>query len=317
MLLELFDMTSIELELLIMNKALLALLVVITTGLMGSSFAIGKIGLNYISPLLLVGLRFTIAGLFMGVIVLLLKRPHPKTAKKWLQIIVIGIFQTTGVMGAIFLSLRTITAGESSILTFTNPLLVIIFSTLFLRTKYRIFQWLGVIVGFLGVFITLGASLDVHQIGTFLGLFSAVSWATATLLLKKWGSAIDTWVLTAYQMLFGGILLLLSSFVFEQVKISLTTVSIFIVLWLAFMASIVQFAIWFFLLQKEDSGKVSSFLFLAPFFGVIFGWLLLDETLHISTLVGGSLILLGIYLVNKPLKKRIRNVDDKRGTNEL
>jgi probable blue pigment (indigoidine) exporter len=289
-----------------MNKALFTLLVIITTGLMGSSFAIGKIGLNYVSPLFLVGLRFTIAGLLMGAIVILLKRTHPRTPKEWIQIIVVGIFQTTGVMGAIFLSLRTITAGESSILTFTNPLLVIIFSTLFLGTKYRFVQWLGVVVGFLGVFITLGAKLDIQQFGTFLGLFSAVSWAIATLLLKKWGSAFDTWVLTAYQMLFGGILLLLSSLVFEEVQLNITALSIFIILWLAIMASVVQFAIWFFLLQKEDSGKVSSFLFLAPFFGVICGWVLLDESLHLSTLLGGGLILVGIYLVNKP--KNSRNV---------
>jgi len=299
MLLNIF-VISVQIGVTIMNRTLFTLLVIITTGLMGSSFAIGKIGLNYVSPLFLVGLRFTIAGLLMGAIVVLLKRTHPRTPKKWFQIIVVGIFQTTGVMGAIFLSLRTITAGESSILTFTNPLLVVIFSTLFLGTKYRFPQWLGVVVGFLGVFITLGAKLDIQQFGTILGIFSAVSWAIATLLLKKWGSAFDTWVLTAYQMLFGGILLLLSSVVFEEVKLNISALSIFIILWLAIMASIVQFAIWFFLLQQEDSGKVSAFLFLAPFFGVIFGWILLDETLHLSTLLGGGLILVGIYLVNKP-----------------
>lgn len=112
-----------------MNKTFFALLVVTTTGLMGSSFAVGKMGLNYISPLLLVGIRFTLAGLLMALIVLLLKRSHPKKLSDWLKILVIGIFQTTMVMGPIFLSLRTITAGESSILTFTNPLLVVIFGT--------------------------------------------------------------------------------------------------------------------------------------------------------------------------------------------
>lgn len=285
-----------------MNRAGFILLIVLTTSLMGSSFAVGKIGLNYISPLLLVGLRFTLAGLLMGLMVILLKRNHPKKLGEWIRIIIVGFFQTTGVMGCIFLSLRTITAGESSILTFTNPLLVIIFGTLFLGTKYRWIQWIGVLVGFTGVFITLGANLDFQQLGTLFGLLSAVSWAIATLLLKKWGSLFDIWVLTAYQMLFGGLLLLLGSALFEQVHIVITSVSILIVLWLAIMASIVQFAIWFFLLQKENPGKVSSFLFLAPLFGVIFGWFLLNEQLHIATLIGGAIILVGIYLVNRPQK---------------
>ncbi|WP_193433344.1 DMT family transporter [Virgibacillus necropolis] len=286
-----------------MNKILFALLVVTTTGLMGSSFAVGKIGLNYISPLLLVGIRFTLAGLLMALIVLLLKRNHPRGLTEWLKIGVVGIFQTTLVMGPIFLSLRTITAGESSILTFTNPLIVVIFGTFFMGMKYRWIQWLGVLAGFLGVFITLGASLDIQESGTLLGLLSAVSWAIATLVLKKWGSSFDTWVLTAYQMLFGGILLLLGSVLLEQAHIVFTPVSIFIIVWLAVMASIVQFAIWFFLLKKEDPGKVSAFLFLAPLFGVVFGWFLLNEQLHISTLVGGVLILAGIFLVNYSPKR--------------
>lgn len=152
---------------------------------MGSSFAVGKIGLNYISPLLLVGIRFTLAGILMAVAVLLLKRTHPRKLTEWLKMVIVGIFQTTMVMGPIFLSLRTITAGESSILTFTNPLLVVIFGTLFMGMKYRWVQWIGVVVGFLGVFITLGAGLDIRESGTLLGLLSAVSWAIATLLLKN------------------------------------------------------------------------------------------------------------------------------------
>jgi probable blue pigment (indigoidine) exporter len=285
------------------NKTLFVILLVTTTGLMGSSFAVGKIGLQYVSPLMLVALRFTIAGVLMAVAVKILKRPHPVEVKEWGKIILVGSLQTAGVMGCIFLSLRTITAGESSILTFTNPLLVVVFGTLFMGMKYRRLQWLGVVMGIVGVFITLGASLDIRQVGFILGLMSAVFWASATLVMKKWGKSFDTWVMTAYQMLFGGLILLLTSILFEPVKVVFTSTSIMIILWLAIMASIVQFAIWFYLLQKEDPAKVSSFLFLAPLFGVITGWLLLKEQLHLSTLIGGSIILAGIYLVNKPQKK--------------
>ncbi|WP_208588716.1 DMT family transporter [Gracilibacillus suaedae] len=288
-----------------MNKRLFALLIVITTSLMGSSFAIGKIGLQYVSPLLLVGLRFTLAGILMGITVSIFKRRHPVTFREWLRIILIGLFQTTGVMGLIFISMRTITAGETSILTFTNPLLVIILGTLFLGTKYRWSQWLGVIVGFLGVFITLGADLEIQQIGTVLGFLSAVCWAIATLLMNRWGKSLDVWVVTAYQMLAGGVLLLFASAFFEKVELVITANSVFIVLWLAIMASIVQFAVWFFLLQNENPGKVSSFLFLAPLFGVLFGWILVGEKLHISTLIGGAVILVGIYLVNRPQRIKL------------
>ena len=46
--------------------------------------------------------------------------------------------------------------------------------------------------------------------------FQQFFWAIATLLANKWGATFDTWVLSAYQMLFGGLLLLLASFSFEK-----------------------------------------------------------------------------------------------------
>ncbi|MFD2507817.1 DMT family transporter [Halalkalibacter alkalisediminis] len=240
-----------------MNKIIFSLLVILTTALMGSSFAIGKLGLAYSSPLLLVALRFTFAGIIMAVIVKVFKREHPKQRGEWFKITLIGLAQTAGVMGCIFVALRTINAGETSILTFINPLLVVVLATLFLKIKYGFRQWLGVSIGFIGVFITLGAHLD-FKVGTILGFLSAVSWAIGTLLIKKWGDLFDTWVLTAYQMLLGGLILLVASFILETPYFILSLNSIIILGWLAIMASIVQFAVWFYLLTVCQSNCDTS-----------------------------------------------------------
>lgn len=278
-----------------MNPVLYGILVVITTSLMGSSFAVGKIGLAYFSPLLLVGLRFTLAGILMALWVR--KKPLPTSIREWGKIFLIGTLQTAAVMGCIFLSLRTITAGESSILTFMNPLLVVVWGTVFLGTKYRLAQWLGVLIGLVGVFITLGLSLQ-WETGTLFGIGSALSWSIATMLVKKWGVRFNVWVMTAYQMLFGGLLLLVMGVTLETPKLIITPTSIVIVLWLAIMASIVQFASWFYLLNQGDPGRTSAFLFLAPFFGVLSGWVLLDEVVQWNVYFGGLLIFAGIFLVN-------------------
>lgn len=292
-----------------MNKFSYSFLVVLTTSLMGSAFAIGKIGLEYASPIMLVALRFTIAGVVMGLIVYLLKRPHPKILSTWGKIFVIGAFQTAVVMGCIFVSLKTITAGESSILTFMNPLLVVIFGTVFLKHHYRKLQWFGVSIGFIGVVITFGAHLTIKT-GTILGFGSAVSWAIGTLLIKTWGMKIDVWVLTAYQMLFGGLILFISSFFLETVFFIPNVSSIMILLWLAIMASVVQFAIWFYLLQTGDPGKTSAFLFLAPFFGVLSGAIILNEPIHWYVMLGGGFIFIGIFFANwMPQKTADSNIE--------
>lgn len=284
-----------------MKPVYYGILVLLTTFLMGSSFTVGKIGLTYLSPLLLVGIRFTIAGILMALLVR--KKPLPQLLLDWGRMFVVGLFQTAGVMGCIFLSLRTITAGESSILTFSNPLLVVILGTLFLGIRFKLTQWIGVVTGFIGVFITLGFHIQLN-IGTLFGLGAALSWSIATILIKKWGIRFNIWVLTAYQMLFGGIILLVMAVTLETPKLIINTTSISIILWLAIMASIVQFAIWFYLLHKSDPGKTSAFLFLAPVFGVITGWVFLNEVVEWYVYLGGLLIFIGIFLVNWTFSKK-------------
>jgi probable blue pigment (indigoidine) exporter len=278
-----------------MNRFIYALLVILATSLMGSSFAVGKMGLAFISPLLLVGLRFAIAGLLMALWVK--KKSLPASKQDWGKVVMIGLFQTAGVMACIFLSLRTITAGESSILTFVNPLLVVIWGTWFLGMRYRYLQWAGVLIGFMGVGVTLGFHLQLKA-GTLFGLGSAISWSIATVLVKSWGSRFDFWALTAYQMLFGGLLLICMGLTLESPKLLINTASIWIVLYLAIFGSIVQFATWYYLLSRGDPGKTSAFLFLAPFFGVLSGWGILGEVVQWYVYLGGLFILIGIFLVN-------------------
>ena len=282
---------------------------------MGSSFAIGKIGLIYVSPLLLVGVRFVLAGILMVIAVLTARRPHPRGITDWLRLVAVGLFQTTGVMGCIFLSLRTISAGESSILTFVNPLLVVVFATVFLGTRYQKTQWFGVLIGFLGVALSLGFDLRI-QVGTGIALAGAASWAVATLLIHRWRDHFDVWVLTAYQMLFGGVLLLGASALWEQPQFTMNATVFFVIVWLAIMGSIVQFAIWFWLLQQGDPGKISAFLFLAPFFGVLFGWFLLREPITAQVVWGGLCIFVGIFLVNWVAVKQ-KSVSDTRRTKSV
>lgn len=278
-----------------MNRYVFGLLVVLATSLMGTSFAVGKIGLSYISPLLLVGIRFTLAGFIMALFVRMKRLPI--SYQDGSKLFVIGLFQTTGVMGCIFLSMRTLPSGETSILTFVNPLLVVILGTWFFGLKYRISQWLGVCIGFAGVFLSLGSHLQLTT-GTWLGLGAALSWAVATILVKKWGTQFNTWVMSAYQMLFGGLLLLLLSAVMETPQLTINLTSVSVVLYLAIMGSIVQFAAWYYLLSHGDPGKTSAFLFLAPFFGVLSGFIIHNETIHTYVYLGGFCIGIGIFLVN-------------------
>ncbi|WP_405153716.1 DMT family transporter [Paenibacillus sp. FSL K6-0108] len=272
------------------------LLILVTTFIMGTSFPVGKIGMMYAPPFLLMGLRYILAGALLAWIIR--KRPMPVGWKQWMQIAIIGLFQSAGVMGCAYYSMNWISSGESAIITFTNPLLVIILSAALYGVSYRFSQWTGVVLGFVGVALTFGFHLSMSP-GTWIGFGGAVLFAVSTLLIKRWGAAHDTFVLTAYQMLAGGAVLLLLSVFTEELHFIVNTTSIVVLVWLTIFCSIIQFTLWFYLLQNTDPAKTSSFLFLAPLFGLLSSFVLLKE--HVGWIVGagGIMICLGIFLVNR------------------
>ncbi|MEK0313581.1 DMT family transporter [Cohnella sp. 56] len=278
-----------------MNPRVYASLILVTTLSMGLAFPVGRIGLDGAPPFLLMSMRFVAAGLLMAAFTA--RRAKPASSGAWLRIALIGTLNSAGVMGCSYYSMRWITSGESAILIFVNPLLIILFAALFLKARYRIAQWTGVALGFAGVFCTMGAHLQLNP-GTLISLLGACFFAAASLLVKRWGQQIDTWVLSGYQMLFGGIVLGVLSALFEHPYIHPTGSFYFSLVWLVLVSSILQFSGWSYLLQRGDPAKTNAFLFLAPFFGVIGGAVLLGEPLHAYVAAGGAMICAGIFLVN-------------------
>ncbi|MFC0216279.1 DMT family transporter [Paenibacillus chartarius] len=278
-----------------MNRFAYIGLVLATTFLMGVAFPVGKIGLLYSTPFLLMGIRFVLAG--GGLALFTAKRRQPRGLRQWLQAAVVGLFQSAGTMGCAYYSMRWITSAESAILTFMNPLLVVILGTVFAGARYRPLQWLGTALGFAGVAFSFGFQVGFNT-GTFIGFAGAVCFAAATLLIKRWGPGFDLTVFTAYQMLIGGFILLLLSALTEHPYFEWNASSVTVLLWLASMCSIVQFSGWFYLLKNGDPGKTSALLFLAPIFGVLSSWVLLGEKVYVETIAGGLLVCIGIFFVN-------------------
>ncbi|WP_433943035.1 DMT family transporter [Paenibacillus sp. SN-8-1] len=290
-----------------MNNYKYYALILFTTFLMGVAFPVGKIGLLYAAPFLLMGVRFVLAGSTLAVWTLIRKLPQPQNFSGWLKAAVIGIFQSAGVMGCAYYSMHWITTGESAIITSSSPLIVVLFGTLFTGARYRPLQWLGVMLGFAGIVVSFGFHIGL-QPGTCIGLMGAVCFSAATLLIKRWGSQFHMTALAAYQMLFGGGLLLLLSLLTEHTYLYINVTSTVVILWLAVLCSIVQFSVWFYLLDKGDPGKTSSFLFLAPIFGVLSSWALLGESIAWEAVAGCVLVCLGIYLVNRSdSPRKVRN----------
>jgi len=137
------------------------------TFFMGSSFVAGKILLASVPPLSLVGWRFLLAAFVLLPVAIFAGRDSLSSVARavatarsmpWLTLALIGLFQTTAMMGLLFLSLRHLPPTTSAILLFTNPLWVALLARLWLAEPLSGIQMLGLGLGFAGVAFAIGGN---------------------------------------------------------------------------------------------------------------------------------------------------------------
>lgn len=292
------------------------LALVAATFLMGSGFVAGKILLAHGMPALtLVGWRFVPAALGCLPLALAGAASQPWRARLlppglggrgWAVIVAIGLLQTGGTMGFLFLGLRTVPPATVSVLVFTNPLWVALLGRLFLGERLHAGRLVGLGLGIAGVALALGGAAPAAGEGALTGelfaLAAGLSWAVSTVLQKRAALPVPPWTLSFWQMGIGALALLaLGPLVGEPPAPwgALTAADWAWFVWLALPGSTASFGLWFLALQRGGATRTSSFLFLAPLFAVVLAWLVLGATLRPVQAVGGVLIGLAIYLVNR------------------
>jgi drug/metabolite transporter (DMT)-like permease len=282
---------------------------VAATFLMGSSFVAGKILIIAGFPaLLLVAMRFVAASIFIF--------PYALWQNKWdigaffpknlrlseiMAIIAIGLCQTGGAMGFLFVAMKTISAPNGAILLFTNPLWVSLLGAIFLHEHLKPLRIFGLLIGVCGVFFAIGGNLSLFATGhgQIIGLMAAFSWAFATTINKKINPRINLWALSFWQMFIGAaVLLILALINHEKLPHSLSLENVFWFIWLAGPGSAVSFSLWFMALKKGGATNASSYLFLAPLFAVILAFLIMGVKLAPVQFLGGALICFAIWLIN-------------------
>ena len=136
-------------------------------------------------------------------------------------------------------------------------------------------------------------------------LGGAFCWTGIVMLVKttRLGRSVPTTQLL-YQLLVSAALLLAISPLFGAPIRSLSNEIIFIFLALTLAVVVFGFLAWFWLLSIYPTAEVTSFSFLTPIFGVLFGWLLLGEEIGVGVIVSLALVCLGVYLVSKPTNAR-------------
>lgn len=261
----------------------------------GINFLFMKLGLNEVSPSVLGMLRF-LCVLFPAIFIL--KRPKVK----WYYLIGYGLTISFGQFSLMFLALSwQFPTGLAALILQAQIFLTVLFAYLFLKESVKPNHIIGMIIAGLGlILIGIGQYTgNLSLIGILPVLGAAVSWAFGNIIVKKIGQ-VDALSLVVWGNVSAFIAFtLLSLFLYGGNGIisqlnNLTYQGIIGFLFLAYVASLIGYSGFGFLLARHSASKVSPFIMLVPVLALLFGFIFLKEQLGIWHWVGIMTVLLGL-----------------------
>ena len=264
----------------------------------GFNFVMMKLGNDAFPPVLFATYRFMLGAVVLFGVSYLKKVPFPsKRELKWY--IICGLLQTTYFNIAIQVSLNHIDAGLTSVLTYSMPLFLSIMAHYFIPGERLTMRMTGgIIIGILGLFLSMDIQLGGGIWFPLLALSSAVTWAISSLIFKIKLRGSNSLQFTTWQMAIGAVGLFLYTIFFEQGESHWSMAAIGYLLYSGVLASALAFVIWSNVLAKVEASKASISLLLVPVVGTLSGILFLHESLSAKALLGILFVLAGVWLVN-------------------
>lgn len=266
-----------------------------------TGFIIARYGMPYSEPMTFLFLRFSGVIVFMLPVLLWLKPAWP-TGKQGLHIAVAGALLQFGYLGGVWTAVKLgMPAGLASLIVGLQPILTaLLASTLSEQVTPR--QWLGLALGLMGVALVLYAKIHLEGVTLvsvlfgFAGLFSIT---LGTIYQKRYCPSFDLRTGSVIQFSISALFCFIAMMMFETREIQWTIPMIGALLWGIIPISIGAMSLWFILLRRGDATRVSSLMYLTPPTTALMAWLLFDEKLTPSIILGTLITMAGVLIVNQ------------------
>jgi drug/metabolite transporter (DMT)-like permease len=250
-------------------------------------------------PLYALSLRFLVSGVIGVGIALALGQSWRLTPAQWRATLVFGLCQNALYLGLNFVAMQRIEASVAAIIASTLPLLVALFGWVALGDRLRPIAVAGLIAGFAGVLLIMGARFagGIDVLGVILCILGALALTVATLMLRGASSGGNVMMIVGLQMLVGAAVLIVPAALFEATTFTPTPRLFWAFVYTTLVPGLAATWVWFKLVQRIGTVRGATFHFLNPFFGVAVAALFLGERLGPLDVLGVVIIMAGILAV--------------------
>lgn len=268
------------------------------------------------------------------------RKKLPSGSSAWFAIALFGLVDASCFQGFLAEGLRRTSAGLGSVIIDSQPLTVAVLASLLFGESLGPVAIVGLGLGVIGL-VLLEVPLEVLQnvvwpqhllesssssapladgnwsiwnSGEWWMLLAAQSMAIGTVMVRWVSKFSDPVMATGWHMILGGLPLLALSVWQQDPAVTghiqeLSAGDFGALFYTSLFGSAISYGVFFYNATKGNLTKLSSLTFLTPMFAAFFGYLILDEKLNGSQLVGASVTLLAIYLVNRKVELDTEKTD--------
>lgn len=275
----------------------------------GANFVATKDMVREISPVTIIWLRFGMGFLILGAATAWRKQFALPQKSEWAYLALLGFIGITFHQWLQATGLITAAATTTAWIVATIPIFTAILGWLVLREKLGWLAIVGIVLATFGVLLIVSkgnlSALAAGNFGTpgdFLVLISAVNWAVFSVLSRRGLASQPAARMMFYVMFFGWLFTSLWLFGFgpglSEIP-QLSTRGWGNILVLGIFGSGLAYIAWFDALREIPASRLSAFIYIEPLVTVLVAALWINETISAASLIGGGIVILGVYLVNR------------------
>jgi drug/metabolite transporter (DMT)-like permease len=265
-----------------------------STGFLGA-----KLGLPHAAPLAFLLVRYLLVIALMASLALGLRAPWPRGLRQWFHIGVSGLLLHAFYLGGVFVAIGGgLPAAVTALIVGMQPLLTATVAGSLLGETVAPRQWLGLVLGFVGVALVLsnklGAAFGVEALWPAMVALLAIT--AGTLYQKRFCAHFDWRSGAVAQFLPTAVVTAIVVIALGDFRIDWTGEFLFALAWLVLVLSIGAISLLNWLIRHGSAVNVASLFYLTPPTTALLAWLLFGESLGGAALAGMALAVWGVYL---------------------
>jgi len=291
------------------NKLLIVLAFFSIYVIWGSTYLLNKIAVSELAPFMLASIRFITAGILIFILCKFLGISLSITRTQLKNTVIAGFLFLTFGNGIVVWALKFVDSGFAALEISAQPLIVLFLLRVIDGKKIKTMSLIGVGLGILGMYLLVSQKQIISDGDSIIGMgmifLCLISWAYGSIFVSKADLPSNYFVNTGFQMISGGIMLMLTSFALGEswslpsawsgeVQISMILLIIF--------GSIVAFTSFNYLLKAVSPEKVATSTYVNPIIAMSLGWYFLNEQITLQSSLAALVLLTGVYFINTKKK---------------